>query len=400
MALLVLLTGAVSCGTSGGDKPPKPAHPVFDAEQSMQLLKARDVTRQSGLSHFTSTVVVGSAGGDAVETSRGEQDFGRGTAYAERTVSIPDDFPEGVADELDPPGTQTFAIVARQVLVRDGATWLHYRPTGAGAVAYAMRSLQRFAGESAPYGGTLAEVIASARPQGRPEVREDGGRDYRAVVPGGVASAALPRGLRQMKGDWNSEVGKGRSAWFPLNVRLDSRGRVVRATMDLTPLLAHMRQVEGVKSIRATYELSGYGGRATRLLPDPAEAQDATKPWVHINQLEPGYCAVTAPGLPSMSTVREVSCDRRHDLRVISQRTEVQGSEAPDGDPSSKRAGEWCREAVSMAPEEWARDAVPAGRSHVVSDSGKVRTTTDEGKRRTRHMDLFTCYVRTSPPSS
>ncbi|MEV6775126.1 hypothetical protein [Streptomyces syringium] len=373
---------------------------MFDAEQSMQLLKAREVTRQSGLAHFTSSVVVGSAGGDVVETSRGEQDFGRGTAYVERTVSIPDDFPEGVADELDPPGTQTFAIVARQVLVRDGATWLHYRPTGPGAVAYAMRSLQRFAGESAPYGGTLAEVIASARPQGRPVVRDDGGRDYRAVVPGGVASIALPRGLRQMKGDWNSEVGKGRNAWFPLNVRLDSRGRVVRATMDLTPLLAHMRQVEGVKSIRATYELSGYGGRATRLLPDPAEAQDATKPWVPIYQLEPGYCAVTAPGLPSVSTVREVACDRRHDLRVISQRTEVQGSEAADGDPSAKWAGAWCREAVSMAPEEWGRDAVPAGRSHVVSDSGRVRTTTGEGKRRTRYMDLFTCYIRTSTPGS
>ncbi|MFD7235540.1 hypothetical protein ACFWAT_09540 [Streptomyces syringium] len=401
MALLVLLMAVVSCGAPGGDKPPKPAHPVFDAERSLQLLKSRDVMRQSGLARFTSTLVVGSAGGDAVETSRGEQDFGRGTAYAERTMSIPDDFPERIADRLGPPGTETFAVVARQVLVRDGAAWLHYRPVGVGPVADATRSLQRFAGETAPYGDTLAEAIPSARPQGRPVVREDGGRDYRAVVPGGIAAAALPSGLGRMKDDWNSEAGKGDNAWFPLDVRLDSRGRVTWATMDLTPLLAHMREVEGVKSVRATYELSGYGGRTTRPLPDPSEAQDATKALTLIGELAPGDCALTAPGLPSLSMVRAVSCERRHDLRVFGQAlVDIRGSEAVDGQAAMKWAGQGCREEFRSAPEEWRREAVPAGRYRVTGGSRFTGHYGASGESHSKLKGHLTCYIRTSAPGS
>ncbi|MEU2516139.1 hypothetical protein [Streptomyces syringium] len=400
MALLVLLTGAVSCGTSGGDKPPKPAHPVFDAEQSMQLLKARDVTRQSGLTRFTSTVVVGSAGGDAVETAKGEQDWGRGTAYAERTMSIPDDFPARAAERLGPPGAETFAIVARQVLVRDGAAWLNYRPVGVGPVADAIRSLQVVAGETAPYGGTLAEVIASARPQGRPVVRDDGGRDYRAVVPGGVASKALPE-LGRMKDDWNSEKDKGQNGMFPLEIRLDAQGRVSRATMDLTPLIAHMRDVDGVKSIRATYELSGYGGRPTRLLPDRAEAQDATKTLTLIGELASGDCALTAPGLPSVSMVRVVPCDRPHSLRVFGQLpVDVRGSEAVDGQAAMDRAGQGCREEFRAAPEEWRREAVPAGRYRMTGGSRFTGHYGASGESHSKLKGHITCYIRTSAPGS
>ncbi|WP_370421601.1 hypothetical protein AB8O64_25365 [Streptomyces sp. QH1-20] len=395
--------GAVSCGSPGGAPPPKTTirHPVFDAEQSMQLLKAREVTRQSGLARFTSTVVVASTGGDAVETSRGEQDFGRGTAYAERTVSIPDDFPERAADRLGPPGTETFAIVARQVLVRDGVTWLHYRPTGVGPVADAMRSLRRFKGETAPYGGTLAEAIGSARPQGRSVGREDGGRDYRAVVPGGVAAAALPRGLGRMKDGWNSERGKGNNASYPLDVRLDSQGRVTRATMDLTPLLAHMREVEGVKSVRATYELSGYGSRVGRALPDPSEAQDATKTLTLTGELAPGDCALTAPGLSSVSMVRVVSCDRQHDLRVFGQLpVDVRGSEAVDGEAAMKRAGEGCREKFRAAPEEWRQEAVPAGLYRMAGGSRFTGHYGASGESHSKLKGHITCYIRTSTPGS
>ncbi|MFF5128068.1 hypothetical protein ACFY41_14250 [Streptomyces syringium] len=393
--------GAVSCGAPGGDKPPKPAHPVFDAEQSMQLLKARDVTRQSGLARFTSTVVVGSAGGDAVETSRGEQDFGRGTAYAERTVSIPDDFPERVADRLGPPGTETFAIRARQVLVRDGSVWLHYRPVGVGPVADAMRSLGRFAGEAAPFGDTLAEAIPSARPQGRPVVREDGGRDYRAVVPGGVAAAVLPSGLGKMKDGWNSEAGKGQNGMFPMEIRLDSRGRVTRATMDLTPLLAQMRDVEGVKSVRATYELSGHGGRATRSLPGPSTVEDATKTLTLIGEVAPGDCALFAPGLASAAMVRTVPCARKHDLRVFGQAlVGILGSRAVEEGAARKDAVASCGDQFREAPEAWVREAVPAGRYVVTGGSRFTGHIGASGKSNSRLRGQYTCYVRTSAPAS
>ncbi|GGR36182.1 hypothetical protein WEB32_24050 [Streptomyces netropsis] len=392
--------GAVSCGTPGSDAPPKPAHPVFDAEQSMQLLKAREVTRQSGLARFTSTLVVGSAGGDAVETTRGEQDFGRGTAYAERTLSVPEDFPDGVARQLEEPGKETFAVVAREVLVRDGAAWLRFRPTGVGPLSDATRSLRRLAGETAPYGGTLAEVIASARPQGRPSAREDGGRDYRASVPGGVATAVLGK-LGRMTGDWNSEAGKGRNGMFPMEVRLDARGRVTRATMDLTPLLRYMRDLDGVRTIRATYELSGYGARATRTLPDPSTVEDATKTLTLIGEVAPGDCALFAPGLASAAMVRTVSCARKHDLRVFGQAlVGIQGSRAVDEGAAREDAVVSCREQFREAPEEWLREAVPAGRYRVTGGSRFTGHIGASGKSHSRLRGQFTCYVRTSEPAS
>ncbi|MEV4439081.1 hypothetical protein AB0K09_08690 [Streptomyces sp. NPDC049577] len=344
--------------------------------------------QKAGTARFTSTVTYGSAAGDAVETTRGEQDFVHETAYAERTVRVPDGFPARAA--LGRPGTTALAVAGHDVYVRGEEGWLRYPFTGSTELFAATADVRAYAGTFAPYGRTIAEFISGATLQGEPETFENGSRRYRATVTGLRAGEILPRAFRGAVGDprnlSENEVGQGPGAPVALEVHTDPRGRLTAVSMDLTSLLSPGSGTpKDITSIKATYELSGYGDKPAHPLPDAASAADATKVLTPFAELSPGACGrrVTDPGAEGLA--RAVDCGRPHDLRVVAHVPVHLTGEGEDvsAEAASREAWALCRKEFGASPEEWWQDRSTTG--HMAGHS--------VGKGIRKRDGEYTCYL-------
>ncbi|MFF2571981.1 hypothetical protein [Streptomyces sp. NPDC058084] len=399
----LLLTALAACQSGGGGTtgatPSPTVTPVFDVRLDDQLQAATKATTAAGNAAFTSTLRYGSAHGTAVDRATGAQDYTADAARAERELSVPRRFPAEAAEDLGArpgaaPVSETYVIKGGQVdyRTRQGG-WLRYSPQASMDVVDLYGGILDRAGETAPYGGTLAEVVRTADATKQPVKGADGSRTYELTVAPQTAAPALPYFLRD---PLTYDRGGERVA---LTVVLDARGRLLRASADYTPVLKVMHAegvLEGVTSLKAEYSLSGLG--STRL-PGPeagreTRTEDAEKALTPLTEVRPGSCGSTDTGLGgSLDLVRVVPCGKTADLRVFGQVTvkeTVQGN--PDG-VANRKAGERCGTKFRSAPAAWVADARPHGTyySYGAGSSSSPYTGPDadvEG--------AFTCYVLTS----
>ncbi|MEV7280956.1 hypothetical protein [Streptomyces sp. NPDC093111] len=371
LALPLLLTSLAACRSGGQDaKPaatPSPTPtPVFSVRLDDQLSAASRATTATGSSAFTWTLRYGSAKGTAVERVTGVQDYAADTARAERVVEIPRGFPADAARELggEPVGSrkpQTFAVSGNQVSYRtaDGG-WLRYSSAASGEIVDLMDGALQRAGDDAPYGRTLAEVVSVADATRAPVKGADGSRTYQVDVPLTYASAALPQEL-----DLTQDSARQAPGPIRTTVVLDKDGRLLRAGADYAPALKLLHDehlLKGVTSLRAEYALSGHG--RTSVPPPPAgpKVQDAEKALTDLHRVKPGRCASLDTGLGTLALVRVVPCGARADLRVFGQ---VRFKESLRGDPDGvavREGQDRCEAAYGSAPHAWTADGRPAGR--------------------------------------
>ncbi|MFI8960719.1 hypothetical protein ACIGO8_01285 [Streptomyces sp. NPDC053493] len=401
---LTVLTGCQAGGRGGtaaaAPSTPSPtATPVFSVRLGDQLSAASRATAAAGPAAFTWTLSYGSAKGTAVERVTGVQDYAKDTARAERTVEIPRRFPADAARELggEPEGSrrpQTFAVSHNEVFYRtaDG-DWLRYSSAASGEIVDLMGGALQRAGDSAPYGRTLAEVVSVADAGKAPVKGADGSRTYQ-VVPLTFASVALPNGL---------DIGQDSARQAPGPVRttvvLDAEGRLVRATADYAPALKLLHDghlLTGVTSLRAVYTLSGHGRTPVPPPPAAAKSLDAAKALTDVHAVRPGACASLDTGLGTLALVRVVPCGARADLRVFGHvrfKTTVQGD---PGGVAVREAQDRCEAAYRSAPRAWIADGRPAGRfttyGQATTSSAYLGPDVDiEGD--------YTCLVETSRPA-
>ncbi|WP_329424393.1 hypothetical protein [Streptomyces sp. NBC_01268] len=374
LVLPLLLSTLAACQSGGRDgksaaATPSPSPtpiPVFSVRLDDQLSAASRATTATGSAAFTWTLRYGSAKGTAVERVTGVQDYAKDTARAERVVRIPRRFPADAARELggEPAGArkpQTFAVSGNEVSYRtaDG-DWLRYSSAAPGEVVDLMDGALQRAGETAPYGGTLAEVVSVADASKAPVKGADGSRTYQVDVPLTYASVALPRAL-----DISQDSARQAPGPIRTTVVLDRDGRLLRATADYAPALkplhdAHL--LKGVTSLRAEYTLSGHG--RTPVPPPPAggKSRDAAKVLTDVHKVKPGACASLDTGLGTLALVRVVPCGARADLRVFGQ---VRFKETVQGDPDGvavREGQDRCKAAYRSAPRSWTADGRPADR--------------------------------------
>ncbi|MGO4631800.1 hypothetical protein AB4225_12750 [Streptomyces sp. 2RAF24] len=372
LALPLLLTALAACQSGGQDAKPTAATPsptptpVFSVRLDDQLTAASRATTAAGSAAFTWTLTYGSAKGTAVERVTGVQDYAKDTARAERVVEIPRGFPGDAARELggEPVGSRkprTFAVSGNQVSYRtaDG-DWLRYSSAASGDIVDLMDGALQRAGDAAPYGRTLAEVVSVADATRPPVKGADGSRTYQVDVPVTYATAALPQALDISQDSARQAPGPVRTT-----VVLDKDGRLVRATADYAPalkLLHDEHRLKGVTSLRADYALSGHGKTPVPPLPAGAKVQDAEKALTDLHKVRPGGCASLDTGLGDLGLVRVVPCGARADLRVFGQVTfkkSLQGD--PDG-VAVREGQDRCEAAYGSVPHAWIADGRPAGR--------------------------------------
>ncbi|MFG3348222.1 hypothetical protein ACGF1Z_24580 [Streptomyces sp. NPDC048018] len=397
--LLTALAACQSGGSATGAAASPTATPVFDVRLDDQLQAATKATTAAGNAAFTSTLRYGSAHGTAVDRASGTQDYTGDAARAERELSVPRGFPAEAADDLGArPGRasvpETYVIKGNRVdyRTRQGG-WLRYSSKASMDVVDLYEGILDRAGETAPYGGTLAEVVRSADATKPPVKDADGRRTYELTVPPQTAAPALPYSVRS---PLTYDRGAERVA---LTVVLDAQGRLQRASADYTPVLKRMHAegvLKGVTSLKAEYTLSGLG---TTVMPGPEAGQgtrteDAEKALTPLTEVGPGACGSTDTGLGgSLGLVRVVPCGRTADVRVFGQVTvkeTVQG--APDG-VAEREAGERCGTKFHSVPDAWVADARPDGTyfTYGAGSSSSSYTGPD-----TDVEGTYTCYVQVS----
>ncbi|MEV4424490.1 hypothetical protein AB0K23_03775 [Streptomyces sp. NPDC049602] len=395
---LPLLLAAVGCQTAGPVERPAAkgasptGKPVFEERLADQLSAASRATAATGSARFTATVTYGSAGGSAVERTTGVLDYAKDTARVERTVDIPRRFPEKAATEdlgRAPGATarERFAVEENDVSYRTSrGTWLRYSASGSMDFADSVSGFLEYAGETAPWGRTLAEVVRHEHPERTPEKTGDGGRRYELKVYASSASDALPD-------DVALHLDPGAADKVPLTVVLDKDGRLVRAEADFRPVLGvlHAKGVlTGVSSLRAQYVLDGHGRTTVPPVPAGERSEDAEQVTTTMDKLQPGACASTDTGLGSLDRVLKVPCGKDAELRVFGR---ARVDKTVQGDPrgvGEAAAGEKCRARFRSAPAAWTSGARPAGSYTVYGGTSISYEYT--GPDSTVRGD-YTCYV-------
>ncbi|MFC8511094.1 hypothetical protein ACFU3J_15800 [Streptomyces sp. NPDC057411] len=400
LVLPLLLTTLAACQSGGQDgkpeaKPAPPsATPVFSVRLDDQLSAASEATRAAGSAAFTWTLRYGSAKGTAVERVTGVQDYAKDTARAERVLDIPRRFPEDAAADLGgqpggPREPQQYAVSGNRVSYRTaGGSWLRYSSSASSDVVDLMDDALQRAGEVAPYGRTLAEVVSVADATKPPVKGADGTRTYRLAIPLTYATGALPKRIEVGQDSARQAPGP-----IPLTVVLDAEGRLVRATADYAPalkLLHDGHRLKGVTSLRAEYVLSGHGRTPVPPLPAGERTQDAEKALTPVHKVRPGACVSRDTGLASIDLVRVVACGPGADLRVFGQ---VKVKKTIQGDPDGVAPGiaeDKCVAAYRSVPRAWIADAHPAATHY--SYGGAAVSYAYTGPDVTVEGD-YTCYV-------
>ncbi|WP_432113591.1 hypothetical protein [Streptomyces sp. S1] len=397
---LPLLLAAVGCQTAGtGEEPAAKAasptgKPVFEEKPADQLAAASRATAASGSARFTATLTYGSAGGAAVERITGVLDYARDTARVERSVDVPRGFPEAAAADLGrEPGDrarEVFAVEKNDVSYRTSrGTWLRYEASGSLEFVDSLGDFMEYAGEAAPWGRTLAEVVRHADPERRPAPTPDGGRRYEVDVDARSAAEALPHSVAY------AFVGSKSADDVPLTVLLDKDGRLLRAEADYRSALGTFRGqglLKGVTSLRASYVLTGHGEQEVPPLPAGEPVEDAERTTVTLPALKAGACASYDTGLGHLGRVRPLPCGKDAGLRVFGQERidETVKGQNPAG-LGSRLASERCEKAYRKAPAAWTSGGRPSGRYWVAGDESLSFTYV--GPDATVTGD-FTCYVR------
>ncbi|MFE5832559.1 hypothetical protein ACFQ67_22120 [Streptomyces sp. NPDC056488] len=397
---LPLLLAAVGCQTAGtGEEPAAKAasptgKPVFEERLDDQLSAASRATAATGSARFTATLTYGSATGTAVERVTGVLDYARDTARVERSADVPRGFPEAAAAGLGrEPGDrarQVYAVEKNDVSYRTSlGTWLRYDASGSLEFADNVGNFMEYAGEAAPWGRTLAEVVRHANPERQPVPTPDGGRRYEVDVDVRSAAEALPHSLAY------AFVGTKTADEVPLTVVLDKDGRLLRAEADYRSVLGTLRGqdvLKGVTSLRAEYVLTGHGGQKVPPVPAGEPVEDAERVTVTLPALKAGACASYDTGLGHLSLVRPVPCGKDADLRVFGQERidETFKGQDPSG-VGDRLASERCEKAYRKAPAAWTSGGRTSGRYWVAGDESL--TFTYVGPDATVTGD-FTCYVR------
>ncbi|MFJ4337923.1 hypothetical protein [Streptomyces sp. NPDC088915] len=396
---LPLLLAAVGCQTAGtGEEPAAKTasptgKPVFEERLSDQLGAASRATAASGSARFTATLTYGSAGGTAVERVTGVLDYARDTARVERSVDVPRGFPEAAAAALGrAPGDrarEVYAVEKNDISYRTSrGTWLRYDASGSLEFADRVGDFMEYAGEAAPWGRTLAEVVRHADPERQPASTPDGGRRYEVDVDVRSAAEALPHSVAY------AFVGGKPTGDVPLTVVLDEDGRLLRAEADYRAALGVLRGqglLEGVTSLRAEYVLTGHGGQEVPPVPAGEPVEDAERTTVTLSALKAGACASHDTGLGHLALVRPVPCGKDADLRVFGQERidETVKGRSPEGF-GDRLASERCGKAYRAAPAAWTSGGRPSGEYGVAGNENL--TFTYVGPDATVTGD-FTCYV-------
>ncbi|MFE2558470.1 hypothetical protein ACFXGT_21090 [Streptomyces sp. NPDC059352] len=396
-----LLLAAVGClpkdepADKSAEKPaaeaPSPtAMPVYDERLGNQLKAATRATTASGSARFTATLTYGSARGAAVERTTGVIDYAKDTARVERSRVIPRGFPQEAAELVMRGGTtgsRHFVVEENDIAYRTaGGTWLRYSASDSKDFADLADGLLAYAGDAAPWGRTLAEVVKPAYPDREPETTADGGRKYRTTVDARTAATALPQAIA-----WY--VDSRGSGKVPLTVVLDKDGRLLRAEADFGGLLGpiHARgMMTEVTSLRAEYVLTGHGRQTVRLVPLTERHEEAEQVLTTMEKVKPGSCASADTGLDTYVLVRVVPCGAAADLRVFGQvRVDetVQGDASQVGDEASQ---EKCRDRYRAAPDAWTEGVGPEGSYRI--HGGASTSFAYTGPDATVSGD-FTCYV-------
>ncbi|MER5208793.1 hypothetical protein [Streptomyces sp. NPDC002825] len=396
---LPLLLAAVGCQTAqpAGEPAAKAASPtgkpVFEERLSAQLGAASRATAASGSARFTATVTYGSAGGDAVERTTGVLDYAKDTARVERSVVVPRRFPEKAATEDlgRAPGVdarERYAVEENTISYRTPrGTWLRYSASGSKEFTDTVSGFLEYAGEAAPWGRTLAEVVHHASAERSPERTAAGGRRYELKIYARTASEALPNEIAFHLNYARSDDK------VPLTVELDKDGRLVRAQADFAPALGGLHAegvLVGVTSLRADYVLAGHGSTKVPPVPAGEPSQDAEKTTTTVDALKPGACASEDTGLGSMTRILPVPCGKDADLRVFGH---ARVDKTVQGDPQGvgeAAAGEKCRSRYRSAPAAWTSGARPAGSFQVYGGTSISYEYT--GADSTVSGD-YTCYV-------
>ncbi|MFB4421871.1 hypothetical protein C5F59_012355 [Streptomyces sp. QL37] len=395
--LLPVLIGTAGCGA--GEKAPA-GEAVYGQPLAEQFQAATDATRGAGTAAFVSTLTYGAAGGDAVQATRGSQDYGRGTSRADVALDAPRTFPEGTLELLRgaaPEGGQVLATADDDVYVRHaGSAWLKYTPEAVSKFGEATGDVAgHAAGDAAPYSGTLADLVPRTIPREAPERRADGSRVYRVDLLPEVAGELLPRHLRGAGDAWGTEsVG--------LTVKLDADGRLASASADLAPVLAALHDqgmLAEVKRLRAAYELTAFGEPVKGPFDDEEPVEDAAEVLAPVATLKAGRCAATGgTGLGTEEIVRPVDCGDRHDIRVLGQvevdRAFSGNRDLGNGDRYGK---EECGRVDTAAPKDWRRGGRYADGFHMRGQSEVTVSVAMDGEpgngTETTVTGSYTCFL-------
>ncbi|MFB8044871.1 hypothetical protein ACFC8F_26695 [Streptomyces hydrogenans] len=377
--------GSEGEATSTATSPSRPS--VFDVPVPKQPAAAGDALADSGTAAFTTTVTYTTAGGRAVERTTGVLDWKQDAARAERVVQVPTGFPAAVADELDlTPGRYHYAVEGNEVAYRrQGGTWLRYAASDPKEFADSTAAVLGLAGDAAPWGRTLAEVLKVSFAVEDREV-PGGGHRYRTQVDGLTAESVLPPAV----------VGYA-SGWGPTQtvvVDLDRQGRLVRAEADYGKLLVELHgkgALRGLTGLRVELALTGHGRPVTALVPATERFEAARTVLTLVDEVEPGDCASTDTGLGHVGVVRVVPCGSGADLRVFGQRPVDEVIRDAGREVRARRlAAERCGRDFRAAPAAWTAGARPAGAYRVSGDERFEFVSTGAG---TTVQGHFTCYV-------
>lgn len=401
-ALPLLLAALAGCQSGGGTadaKEPKPTGtPVYEVRLDDQLQAASRATTAAGTSAFTWTLSYGSAKGTAVDRTTGVQDYAKKTARAERVLTVPRLFPEGAAGDLGSArggsgAPETYLVDGNDVTYRTRkGDWLRYSTSASKEMVDLYDDVLQYAGDAAPYGRTLAEVVRNSDAEKQPAKGADGSRTYTLSVPPQTAAAALPQRLENpLRYDDDAEP-------VSLTVVLDAEGRLTSASADYTQALKTLHKedlLKGVTSLKAEYRLTRLGAAPVPAPPAGAKAAaDAAKALTPLLKVKPGACGSADTGLGGrLELVRVIPCGHTADLRVFGQ---VSVKETVQGDPmgvASRRSHEKCRAAYRNVPPAWVAHARPAGTFVAYGSQSSAFAYTGPD---IEVSGDFTCYVQLS----
>lgn len=400
VAVLPLLITAVACKSGGADgaKSDKGAgHPVYGEKLGRQLVSAREVTEKSGSARFTYTLTYTTKSGTVRDVTTGAQDYGKKTADATRTLTLPGGLPAKTGEQLGArpgKGPEAFEVTGSDVAYRTrSGAWLRYAASGSKEFVDRAGVVLSRAGDEVPYGGTLADTIAhAATPVKQPVVGSDGSRVYATTASARSAAEALPADIGFLV-----PMGKDEPAPVPLTIKLDAEGRITEGTADYAPVLTALHKagaLREVTALKAVYRLTDHGKAVPRRTAG-ASAEDAEKVLTDLHAVPPGACASDDTGLGSQALVRVGDCTGRSDLRVFGHvkvdKTSRDELTMEDGETAAR---DLCRAKFATVPAAWVAKARPKNSFLVTGDSALEMAYSPGGDNRV--SGEFTCYVSTT----